>query len=208
MWSTLTKNQELAQYISLFCLMLHETLIDEFVKSLRHPPPPSCWLRWLRQLLTPHCWQYGEVLGGKTYLDPASPFLCTSCLIDFPWNDPVYHCQQCGNRSAEPNCLRCHECLEDVQNIDESRSGFVYNEIVRDWILQLKFFVQYHLSSLLGRLLALSFQNRTWLVKFDSLVPIPLHSSRLSKRGFSQSLLLAHHLRKNLGEPAPEINPH
>ena len=103
MWSTLTKNQELAQYISLFCLMLPETLMDEFVKSLRHPPPPSWWLRWLRQLLTPHCWQYGEVLGGKTYLDPPSPFLCTGCLIDLPWNDPVYHSQKCGNRSAEPN---------------------------------------------------------------------------------------------------------
>ena len=85
MWSTLTKNQELAQYISLFCLMLPETLMDEFVKSLRHPPPPSRWLRWLHQLLTPHCWQYGEVLGGKTYLDPPSPFLCTGCLIDLPW---------------------------------------------------------------------------------------------------------------------------
>ena len=104
--------------------------------------------------------------------------------------------------------MRYHECLEDVQNIDESRCGFVYNEIVRDWILQLKFFVQYHLSSLLGRLLALSFQNRTWFVKFDSLVPIPLHSSRLSKLGFSQSLLLAYHLWKNLGEPAPEKNMH
>ena len=45
------------------------------------------------------------------------------------------------------------------------------NEIVRDWILQLKFLVQYHLSPLLGR-------------------------------------LLAHHLRKNLVEPVPEINPH
>jgi len=41
MWSTLAKNQELAQYISLFCLMLPETLMDEFVKSLRHPLPPS-----------------------------------------------------------------------------------------------------------------------------------------------------------------------
>ena len=43
--------------------------MDEFVKSLCHPPPPSRWLRWLRQLLMSHCWQYGEVHGGKTYLD-------------------------------------------------------------------------------------------------------------------------------------------
>ena len=139
-----------------------------------------------------------KCLAGKNYLDPASPFLCTSCLIDLPWYDPVYQCQKCGNHSAEPNCLRCHECLVDVHNIDESRSGFVCNEIVRDWTLQLKFFVQYHLYSLLGRLLTLNFQNRTWLVKFDSLVPIHLHSSRLSKSGFSHFLLLAYHLRKNL----------
>ena len=92
--------------------------------------------------------------------------------------------------------MRYHECLEDAQNKDESRCGFVYNEIVRDWILQLKFFVQYHLYSLLGRLLALSFQNKTWLAKFDSLVPIPPHSSRLSKRVFSQSLLFSHHLEQ------------
>ncbi|MBT5487261.1 MAG: ComF family protein, partial [Deltaproteobacteria bacterium] len=46
------------------------------------------------------------------------------------------------------------------------------------------------MSPLLGRLLALSFQNSNWLEKYDILIPIPLHSSRLRKRGFNQSLLL------------------
>ena len=105
------------------------------------------------------------------------------------------------------NLFTCHECLENVQNIDESWSGSTNNEIVRDWILQLQLLVQYHSSLLLGRILAISFENRTWLVKFDSLIPIPPHSSLQIKLVFSQYLHLAHHLRKNMGEIAPETNP-
>ena len=96
--------------------------------------------------------------------------------------------------------------MEDEWDLAESRSGFAYNDIIQHWILEVKFFGQEYLSPLLGRLLALSFQNSTWLEKYDSIVPIPPHSSRLRKRGFNQSLLLAYHLRKNLRKNYPEIN--
>lgn len=116
--------------------------MNEFVQSLSHPSPPPRWLWWMRQLLPPLCWKCGIVLGGKTYLDPASPFLCSDCLIGLPWTDPVYHCRQCGNLTAEPDRLRCEECLEDIWDLDESRSGFAYNDTIRHWILQLKFFLE------------------------------------------------------------------
>ena len=60
---------------------------------------------------------------------------------------------------------------------------------------------------MLGRLLVLNFQNNNWLEKYDSLVPIPLHSARLRKRG-NQSILLAHHFRKNLVDHVHPIYPH
>ena len=182
--------------------------MKEFVQSLRHPAPPPGWLRWTRQLLPPLCWKCGIVLGGKTYLDPASPFLCSNCLLELPWTDPTFHCRQCGSHTAEPERVACQECMENEWDLAESRSGFAYNEIIRHWILQFKFFGQEHLSPLLGRLLALSFQNSNWLEKYDTIVPIPLHPSRLRKRGFNQSLLLAHHLRKNLGKISPNLHPH
>ena len=34
------------------------------------------------------------------------------------------------------------------------------------------------------------------------------HSSRLCKRGFNQSLLLAYYFKKNLGKSAPELQTH
>jgi predicted amidophosphoribosyltransferase len=139
-------------------------------------------------ITAPLCWKCGIVLGGKTYFVPASPFLCSDCLLELPWTDPLFHCRQCGSHTAEPDRVACQECMEDDWDLVESRSEFAYNNIIQHWILQLKFFGQEHLSQLLGRLLALSFQNSTWLEKYDSIVPIPLHSSRLRKRGFNQSL--------------------
>ena len=72
----------------------------------------------------------------------------------------------------------------------------------------LKFYGKKHLFPLLGLLLALSLQNSNWLEKYDILLPIPLHSSRLRKRGFNQSLLLAYYFKKNLGKSAPELQAH
>ncbi len=37
---------------------------------------------------------------------------------------------------------------------------------------------------------------------------IPLHSSRLRKRGFNQSLLWAYYFKKNLGKSAPKLHTH
>ena len=60
----------------------------------------------------------------------------------------------------------------------------------------------------MGRLLALSFHNSKWLEKYDILIPIPIHSPRLRKRGFNQSLLLAYYFKKNLGKSEPELQTH
>lgn len=60
----------------------------------------------------------------------------------------------------------------------------------------------------MGRLLALSLQKSQWLEKYDTLIPIPLHASRLRKRGFNQSLLLAHQLSRNVEHYFPEIQSH
>ena len=54
----------------------------------------------------------------------------------------------------------------------------------------------------------LSFQNSKWLEKADNLIPIPLHSPRLRKSGFNQSLLLAYYFKKNLGKSEPELQTH
>ena len=125
------------------------------------------------------------VLGGGTFIDLASPLLCTSYLLELPWIDQAYHCRKCRNHTAEPNRHRCQECIADIWGLDESRSFFAYSDIVRHWILQLIFYGKEYSSPLLERFLALNFQNSNRLEKYDILIPIPLHSSLLRNMGFN-----------------------
>ena len=66
--------------------------------------------------------------------------------------------------------------MEDVWDLYESRSGFDYIGIIRDWICD---------RSFMGR-----------------------NTARLRKRGFNQSILLAHYFRKNLIDHVHPIYPH
>ena len=99
--------------------------MEKFVESLRHPSPLPRWLRWLRSIA--HFHSAGNVKKfwvEELFLDPAFPFLCTSCLLEFAWTDQAYHCRKCGKHTAEPNRLRCQECIEDIWELDESQSVF------------------------------------------------------------------------------------
>ena len=55
---------------------------------------------------------------------------------------------------------------------------------------------------------SVEFSKQQLAGKYDILVPIPLHSSRLRKKGFNQFLLLAYYFKKNLGKSAPELQTH
>ena len=91
--------------------------------------------------------------------------------------------------------------MEDVWDFDETWSCFAYNDIIQHWILKLKFYGKEHLSQLLGRLLALNFQNNNWLVKYFSLIQIPIYSSPL-RNGCS---IRPYYLQINLEKSAPEL---
>lgn len=174
---------------------------------MRHPNPAPRLVRWLRQLVPPVCWLCRKVLGADTFLDPASPFLCSSCLDELPWSDWERRCGRCGHSVDGFSRGNCTRCLEMGWDLDQTRSAFSYSGTVREWVLDFKFHGRDHLALMLGRLLALSLQGDDWISRHELMIPIPLHPSRLRTRGFNQSVLLAHQLRKNLPKPRPLLQP-
>jgi ComF family protein len=91
----------------------------------------------------------------------------------------------------------CASCLAYTPIFDQHRSLFIYNEISKKLVLSLK--------NGSDRSLSLFFAN--WLeallleTRVDVLIPVPLHWSRLMRRTFNQSALVAQHLASNLGIP-------
>jgi len=115
-------------------------------------------------------------------LQSSSSFLCTSCYDSLPFTKDLL-CEKCG-LAHETIC-----CNTNWSNqINHFHTIFTYDEPVSNWIGKFK----YSQSIMEGRLLR-SFvtqwfqKNQELIHQFDLLLPVPMHSWNLFRRGFNQT---------------------
>ena len=125
--------------------------------------------------------------------------LCKACFDDLARN--LSCCYRCGEHieisiSAPQLCGRC---LKKPPSFDETHAPFLYDEVMRFLISQLKFHRNYKHARLLGTLLANYLAETAELP--ECIIPIPLHRKRYGQRGFNQSIEIARHLSRQLGIP-------
>ncbi len=116
----------------------------------------------------------------------------------------------------------CSECRKGILPVAPSQPRFgvlhkvhaaglyVYDGILRSLIIAFKYKDKTGLSDAFGKMLFFIF-NRYWKIgEIDMIAPVPLHISRLKKRGFNQALLMLRNWRRLFGRinavPIP-INP-
>ncbi len=125
--------------------------------------------------------------------------LCLSCQQDLPRIKSACSC--CGIPTPT-DVDRCGLCLKSSSSVDYTFSLFQYESPVDYLISQLKFNQQLSYAAILGHLLK---QSLTGSIakngKPDIILPVPLHKSRLVKRGFNQSLEIARPVSKALRIP-------
>ncbi|SRR5579871_716372 len=83
----------------------------------------------------------------------------------------------------------------------------LYEDPLRVAIHALKYEGKRQLAAPLGRLLAATCQQRMQgraRLRFDAVVPVPLHPKRQAERGYNQSALLARGLAREIGLPLRE----
>lgn len=104
-------------------------------------------------------------------------------------------CKGKGQKSV-PLCLPCQGELpwHPSQTI-----AFHYQPPIDHWITQLKFHQRLEYAKLLGLLFAEKLKNRNDLPEF--IIPMPLHTRRLCKRGYNQALEIAKPLSRALSVP-------
>lgn len=150
------------------------------------------YLRYaLNLLLPPRCVATGEIVEAQGLISAQS-----WVEIDFI-SDPC--CAQCGlpfpyDVGAE---ALCGACLEDPPLFSKARAAVVYNDSSRKLILRFKH----------GDRLQSVDTFATWMIRAgadiihtaDVIVPVPLHRSRLWRRRYNQSALLAQAIGKRRG---------
>ena len=117
-------------------------------------------------------------VGCEESLPRGTPFVCPSCQLDLP---------KTGNHKIEvPEFEQKFSGLIDFEHV------LVYLYFQKEGVVQklmheLKYNHKPELGELLGRWYGAELKDGGYETKFDIVVPVPLHKSKLRSRGYNQS---------------------
>ena len=129
-------------------------------------------------------------------LTPEGGGFCYQCQQLLPWL--VTGCTRCG-RKLEIAGL-CGVCQNKPIQFDNAVIPFMYLDPVSSHIQRLKYNRRLAVAPALGKILAMQVAKHAQSLP-DALVPVPLHSDRLKRRGFNQAQLIADTVGRFLGIP-------
>ncbi len=107
------------------------------------------------------------------FLEQLSPSLCMACDAHVPKNTAF-----------------CAVCVASIERSTHIHSPFLYGGAVARALTKLKYEVRRDLGPMLGRLLVLGLGNALD-ERFDVVAPVPLHSDKLTERGYNQCVWLS-----------------
>jgi len=127
-----------------------------------------------------------------------SPFFCLECRAQGLASLDPPRCPRCAGPlvAVKPSGFTCSHCATSSMDIGRIRAVGAYGQGLLNAIHLLKYNGKVALSRPLGQLLFMAFCAHFEGSPPDKIIPIPLHRSRLVKRGFNQAFLLVRDFEK------------
>ncbi len=126
---------------------------------------------------------------GRQLATARLPLLCSACRASLAFSRSP-RCTCCGQPFATGSDHLCGDCLQGNHRFDLARFAVLYSGPVPRLVQDLKFLGRTTPLATMGCLAGLS-GVLDELAEPDLVLPVPLHPSRLRRRGFNQSLLIA-----------------
>jgi Predicted amidophosphoribosyltransferases len=142
------------------------------------------------------CWSC--YLCGES-LRRIDPLICGHCRTGLPHN--INACRTCA-RPVRSSTIVCGDCIQygNKRYTCQSLALFRYEYPVNRLIYDLKYHAHLEIASLFGAWIAES-ALMAGMPLPQCFIPVPLHRSRIVRRGFNQSMELALSIGKTLGIP-------
>jgi len=134
--------------------------------------------------------------GCGTIVDEIDSF-CAECWRQLEFLGPG-GCQRCGLPLQATEADTCAVCLSSPPRLDRIRAAVAYDDISRSIAMRLKYGRKVALARTMSRYMRPLLGDLPDEAVF---VPVPLHRSRLWRRGFNQSAFVARELSRRTGIP-------
>lgn len=128
-------------------------------------------------------------------------FVCSSCAPNFSIVESPA-CTMCGRMfvSREGDDHLCGKCQKEPKYFTTARAAVVYDNLMTNAILKLKYQGRIQLARPLGRVLLFAFLNYFSRQNPDIIIPVPLYPGKFKQRGFNQVFLMIQDWEKQLPE--------
>lgn len=125
--------------------------------------------------------------------------ICPECEGRLPYVGDSY-CMKCG-KPVDEDEEYCSDCLTCTHEYDEGRAALVYDELTSKSLYRFKYNHKKEYAKVYGRIMTerLGEKIKSWDV--DVIVPVPVHKSKMKKRGYNQAKLIADEVSKRLDIP-------
>ena len=128
----------------------------------------------------------------------ASDVLCRVCFDALPWSGEPF-CRRCGIPTAF-DVFVCEECKGVDFGFESARAPLRYEGVGKGIVHALK----YGAYLPVVEKLMVPMMREALTGSFDLVVPVPLHHSRLRKRGFNQAELMARGVAEKIRAPVSD----
>ena len=151
----------------------------------------------------------------QTTLDWIYPPRCMSCRNPLPLQNmrgrSLWLCAHCENLflpiegprctvcsvPVKPGARVCPSCSGRAFYFENNRAAFIYEDLIRDMIHEIKFRKRRHVAQGLGRLWAGVIAKD--IPAYAILVPLPMHPKKRRERGFDQAEVMAAAIAETTG---------
>lgn len=131
---------------------------------------------------------------GRLRVDDSAWGLCRDCLAALvPLVGPM--CPRCGQPGWAFECPDC--AIKPSDALDARYSALAYDGTAARLVRALKYGSVERAADVLGHYMLRALPGDA----YDSVVPVPLHKSRLRRRGFNQAALLSAYVSEHAGIP-------
>ena len=148
----------------------------------------------LNIIYPPRCILCQEIIPIK------NNYICKKCSYE-DYLIKGNRCEKCSRQIVNTSKKLCKDCENQNHSYEKGFALFEYKGKIKGALYRLKYAREKEVGKALGNLIVKYYKNEIKNSKIDLIIPVPIHPSKIRKRGYNQAQVIAKQISKDFKIP-------